>query len=106
MQSEDKLNQGNLKSALDTLSEWKVADYNSTGGVALERTFKFKSFSDVLVFMSGLATEIDAMDHHPDWQNVYNKLTVRLTSHDAGDQITERDVKLAKLFDEHYKRFI
>ena len=55
--------------------------------------------------MSSAAPLIEAMNHHPEWTNVYNRVTVRLTTHDAGHTITPKDHQLAQVLDEHYARF-
>jgi 4a-hydroxytetrahydrobiopterin dehydratase len=62
---------------------------------ALERTFKFGSFREAFSFMARVAFEAEAMNHHPEWTNVYNRVAVRLSTHDAGDKVTEKDVELA-----------
>lgn len=65
-------------------------------GEALAKTFKFATFREAIGFMVRVAFEAEAMNHHPDWSNVYNKVIVRLNTHDAGDKVTEKDVELAK----------
>jgi 4a-hydroxytetrahydrobiopterin dehydratase len=66
----------------------------------LRREFKFKDFTQAFGFMSQVAILAEKMDHHPWWANVYNKVEVELTTHDAGNTITEKDRKLAKSIDE------
>lgn len=66
----------------------------------LYRTFEFKNFSEAFAFMTRVALEAEKMDHHPDWSNVYNKVEIRLSTHSAGDIVTEKDRKLAKKIDE------
>lgn len=66
---------------------------------ALHKTFEFKDFNAALSWMNKAAVKIDEMDHHPEWTNVYNKVTVKLTTHDAGNKITEKDRKLAEVLD-------
>ena len=63
---------------------------------ALVKTLKFANFREALAFMLKAGFEADALDHHPDWTNVYNKVVIRLTTHDAGDKVTAKDVELAK----------
>jgi 4a-hydroxytetrahydrobiopterin dehydratase len=65
----------------------------------LSRSFEFKNFSEAWAFMNRVALLAEKMDHHPNWSNVYNKVTIELTSHDAGNTVTERDRKLAKAID-------
>ena len=69
---------------------WTLTD----DGKAIEKTFKFKGFRAAMAWMMRAAFEAEEMDHHPEWTNVYNKVAVRLTTHDTGD-LTEKDIKLA-----------
>jgi len=66
---------------------------------AIEKHFVFKNFKEALAIMIRIGFEAEAMNHHPEWFNVYNKLNIRLRTHDA-DGITEKDFKLAKKIDE------
>ncbi len=68
-------------------------------GDALVKTFEFGSFREALSFMVRAGFEAEALNHHPDWTNVYNRLTVRLNTHDVGGKITSKDVELAKRFE-------
>ena len=63
---------------------------------ALYRKFEFKNFSEAFAFMLRVAIEAERMNHHPLWTNVYNKVEVWLSTHDAGDVVTDRDAKLAE----------
>ena len=65
----------------------------------LYRAFTFKNFSEAFAFMTRIALEAEKMDHHPLWTNVYNKVEIWLSTHDAGDVVTEKDRKLAKAID-------
>jgi 4a-hydroxytetrahydrobiopterin dehydratase len=65
----------------------------------LYRKFEFKDFSEAFAFMTRVALAAEKMDHHPNWSNVYNTVEISLTSHDAGNTVTERDRKLAKKID-------
>lgn len=65
----------------------------------LQRTFKFKDFSEAFAFMTRVAMAAEKMDHHPEWTNVYNTVDIKLSSHDAGDKVTDKDWKLAKTID-------
>lgn len=65
----------------------------------LYRKFQFKDFSEAFAFMTRVALEAEKMDHHPDWSNVYNTVEIRLSTHSAGDVVTEKDRKLAKKID-------
>lgn len=64
----------------------------------LHKEFQFPDFSHAIGFITTAAVRIEKIDHHPEWCNVYNKVTVDLSSHDAGG-ITQKDVDLAKLLD-------
>lgn len=66
---------------------------------ALVKTFEFKDFNECWGFMTRAALIIEQHNHHPEWFNVYNKLTVKLTTHDAGNTITDKDRNLAKAMD-------
>ncbi|UOM36399.1 4a-hydroxytetrahydrobiopterin dehydratase [Acuticoccus sp. I52.16.1] len=79
---------------LSGLPEWRLED----GGKAILRTVKFRNFNEAFGFMARVALSAEKMDHHPEWSNVYNRVDIRLTSHDAGG-LTERDAKLARAID-------
>ncbi|MDP2136478.1 MAG: 4a-hydroxytetrahydrobiopterin dehydratase [Candidatus Didemnitutus sp.] len=63
---------------------------------ALARTFQFGSFKEAMSFMVRVGFEAEAMDHHPDWSNVYDRVAIRLNTHDAGHKVTAKDVALAR----------
>ncbi len=65
----------------------------------LKRTFEFKDFSEAFAFMTRVALIAEKQNHHPWWSNVYNKVEMELNTHDAGDNVTEKDWKLAKAID-------
>lgn len=65
----------------------------------LTKTFKFKNFTEAFGFMTQVAIEAEKMDHHPNWSNVYNQVTITLCTHDAGDIVTDSDRKLAAVID-------
>ena len=65
----------------------------------LYKKFQFKNFSEAFGFMTRVAIEAEKMDHHPLWTNVYNTVEVWLSTHDAGDIVTEKDHKLSKKID-------
>ena len=65
----------------------------------LYKKFEFKNFSEAFAFMARVAIEAEKMDHHPLWTNVYNKVEIWLSTHDAGDIVTEKDQKLAQKID-------
>ena len=66
---------------------------------ALERESRFSDFRAALAFMVRAGFEAEAVNHHPEWSNVYNRVSVRLTTHDAGGRVTEKDLDLARRFD-------
>jgi 4a-hydroxytetrahydrobiopterin dehydratase len=80
--------------ALAKLNGWKALE----GRDAISKQFKFKDFNAAFGFMTRVALKADKMDHHPEWSNVYNKVDVVLTTHDA-DGVTENDVELARFMD-------
>jgi len=86
-----KLTDAELAS-LEKASGWVVKDSK------LHRDFKFPDFAHAFGFMATAAVYIDKMNHHPEWFNVYNRVSVDLTTHDSGG-ITNKDVELAKLLD-------
>jgi 4a-hydroxytetrahydrobiopterin dehydratase len=65
----------------------------------LTQTFTFKDFKQAWAFMSKVAIVVDKADHHPNWSNVYNKVTIELFTHDKGNTVTEKDRKLAAEID-------
>lgn len=68
----------------------------------LKRTFTFKDFQEAFGFMTRVALVAEKMNHHPYWINVYNKVEFELSTHDAGDTVTEKDKKLAAAIDKIY----
>lgn len=80
--------------ALARLTQWHAAD----GRDAIMRQFKFADFNAAFGFMTRAALVAERMNHHPEWSNVWNRVDVTLTSHDAGG-LTERDVQLAEAMD-------
>ena len=67
-------------------------------GLAIEREFKLRNFSEAWAFMSRVALIAEKHDHHPEWSNVYNRVAITLTTHDAGG-LSERDVRMARAID-------
>jgi 4a-hydroxytetrahydrobiopterin dehydratase len=63
---------------------------------ALTKEFKFGSFREAMAFMVRVSYEAEALNHHPDWTNVYNRVLIRLNTHDADGKVTTKDVELAK----------
>jgi 4a-hydroxytetrahydrobiopterin dehydratase len=69
---------------------------------ALEATFVFKDFKQAFGFMTRVAFEAERINHHPDWKNVWNQVSFRLNTHDAGGKITDLDHRLAAAIDKIY----
>ncbi|MFZ6012146.1 MAG: 4a-hydroxytetrahydrobiopterin dehydratase [Bacteroidota bacterium] len=65
----------------------------------LKKTFTFKDFNQAFGFMARVALIAEKMDHHPTWTNTWNKVSIELSTHDAGDIVTEKDKKLAEAID-------
>jgi 4a-hydroxytetrahydrobiopterin dehydratase len=89
-----KLDEAARKALPQRLPEWKMVD----GRDAIIKTFKFKDFNAAFGFMTRAALVAEQMNHHPEWFNVWNKVDVTLSTHDAGG-LTERDAKLAEAMD-------
>lgn len=84
-----KIPSNEIENALKNMEGWSVVEGK------LHKEFKFDDFNEAFGFMTRAAMHIEKMNHHPEWFNVYNKLIIDLTTHDAGG-ITENDIKLAK----------
>jgi 4a-hydroxytetrahydrobiopterin dehydratase len=91
-----KLDTNSRKAALKELSSWS----DVPGRDAIRREFRFKDFNEAFAFMTRAALLAEKLDHHPEWFNVYNKVDVTLSTHDAGG-VTENDVQMAKLMDSY-----
>lgn len=78
----------------DQLPAWRLDEDRS----GIRRDITFADFNEAFGFMTRVALKADAMNHHPEWFNVYNKVQIRLSSHDAGG-LSERDVALARFID-------
>lgn len=66
---------------------------------SLQKSFQFKNFSEAFAFMTRVAMLAEQMNHHPDWSNVYNRVHIKLSTHDAGNTVTDKDRKLAEKID-------
>tara|TARA_B100000949_G_scaffold235282_1_gene257474 strand:+ start:1743 stop:2045 length:303 start_codon:yes stop_codon:yes gene_type:complete len=93
-----KLDDEEINEELSKLDKW-VKDKNK-----IKRTFEFKDFADAFTFMTRMAIEIEKINHHPEWFNVYNKIDVELTTHDIKG-ISNFDFKLAKIMNNIEKIF-
>jgi 4a-hydroxytetrahydrobiopterin dehydratase len=89
-----KLTEAEHKSLPHTLPKWKLVD----GRDAITRSLKFADFSEAWGFMSRVALLAETQGHHPEWANVWNKVDITLSTHDAGG-LSDNDITLAKAID-------
>jgi 4a-hydroxytetrahydrobiopterin dehydratase len=89
-----KLTSEERATQLASLAGWNAA----TGRDAIQRQFNFADFNEAFGFMTRVAIKAQEMDHHPEWFNVYNKVEITLSTHEANG-LTERDIKLARFID-------
>lgn len=87
------LTETELEMALSDLEGWKIDNDKLT------KLVTFPSFRDAMALLMRLAFEVEEMNHHPEIENVYNKIRFSLTTHDAGSKVTEKDVKLARMIE-------
>ena len=90
----DLLNTNERAALAQRLPDWQVV----TERDAITRTLTFKDFSAAFAFMTRVALAAEKLDHHPEWSNVWNRVTILLSTHDAGG-LTARDVQLAEAID-------
>ena len=89
------LSQDDIIQILDQYDEkWIIKD----SGKKVKKEFKFKSFIEAFSFMTKIAIYAEKKDHHPEWSNVYNRVEISLTTHDAGG-VTEKDIDLIKFIE-------
>lgn len=89
-----------LAAALAELPNWRV------DGDALVRQCRFADFATAMRFFHEAATHCEALQHHPTWSNTYDRVEIRLTTHDAGDRITALDVELARRLEATVQRLL
>ena len=89
-----QLTEAERNDALGALPEWRLRE----DGLAIERALKFKDFNEAFGFMTRVALLAEKHDHHPEWSNVYNRVAITLTTHDAGG-LSARDVAMARAID-------
>jgi 4a-hydroxytetrahydrobiopterin dehydratase len=89
-----RLTQAECDAALAQLPDWTLR----ADGLAISRDFKFADFGEAFGFMARAALAAEKADHHPEWSNVYNRVQITLTTHDAGG-LSKRDVALARAID-------
>ncbi|MFI2742619.1 4a-hydroxytetrahydrobiopterin dehydratase [Zhouia sp. PK063] len=88
-----KLTVQEIEDRLQTIDGWEYLENTIT------TTLEFKDFKDAFSIMTRIAFEAEAMQHHPEWLNIYNEVVIRLSTHDAGG-VTEKDFQLAKKIEE------
>jgi len=84
------LNSDQIKLALSGLKHWRLEDDK------LLMDIKLRNFSEALSFLVKVGIEAEKLNHHPEIYNIYNKVTLKLTTHDAGNRVTEKDIVLAR----------
>ncbi|MFA6117362.1 MAG: 4a-hydroxytetrahydrobiopterin dehydratase [Sphingomonas sp.] len=90
----EQLTEEERTDALDELDEWDFDEARD----AITRTFTFADFSEAFAFMTRVALLAEKADHHPEWSNVWNRVVILLTTHDAGG-LSQRDVDMAEAID-------
>lgn len=95
----EKISQNELQNFLQEYPKWEAKND------AINRIATFKDFKCAFSAMTAIAFEAEALAHHPEWSNVYNRLTIRLTTHDAGNQVTAKDVELARKIEKILERY-
>lgn len=92
----DPLSKEQIEQELENLDEWSFENDTIT------KDFSFSDFKEAISFMVRVGFEAESLVHHPDWSNVYNSVSITLSTHDAGDKVTEKDIKLATAIEEIY----
>lgn len=94
MPSRDPLSDADIDDALDDLEGWSHADDK------IQKTYEFSDFRAAISFIVRLSFYAEEMNHHPELENVYNTVSIALTTHDAGGQVTELDIELASAIED------
>jgi 4a-hydroxytetrahydrobiopterin dehydratase len=94
MPSRDPLSDADVENALEDLDGWTHADDS------LQKTYEFSNFREAISFIVRMSFYAEEMNHHPELENVYNTVSIALTTHDAGGKVTETDVELASTIEE------
>ena len=89
----------NVENVLSDLKSWKMTD---DGRDAITKEFKFSDFKSAFSFMTKVALKAEELGHHPEWSNVYNKVSITLTTHDVKG-MSEKDILLGKFIDNSYE---
>ena len=90
-----------IEEVKNILSDWNLTN---DGRDAVTKNFKFSNFKLAFSFMTLIAIEAEKIDHHPEWENVYNKLKITLTTHDV-EGLSDKDIQLGKFIDASYQKF-
>jgi 4a-hydroxytetrahydrobiopterin dehydratase len=98
------LSEAAVNTALASLSGWSTSGKGNSGKVVLEKQYVFDDFRRAWSFMESLVPFINETDHHPEWSNVYNRVHVCLTTHDACNKISQKDVDLARRMEEAFQK--
>ena len=88
----EKLSDSAIQQQMDNLSGWELVDDG------IEKSFVFRDFKEAFSIMTRIAMECEVRNHHPEWSNVYNRLNIRFSTHDAGG-LTDSDFNLARTVD-------
>jgi 4a-hydroxytetrahydrobiopterin dehydratase len=96
----DKLTAERARELLAGLPDWQLDEARG----AIRRSFRFADFGQAFAFMTQVALAAEKRDHHPEWSNVYNRVEIALTTHDAGG-LTDKDIELARVCDDAFARF-
>ena len=96
-----KLTETERETWLSALEGWELA----RDGDAIRKVWKFADFSEAWGFMNRVALIAEKSDHHPEWSNVYNRISIKLTTHDAGNTVTRKDHNLASAIDNIFERY-
>ncbi len=96
-----------INKALKPFPGWKIVEFSREekgpkSGIAVEKIFTFNSFEQAMTFMQLVSQEITKINHHPEWENNWKTVRVRLSTWDVGHQVTELDIKLARIIEEKY----
>jgi len=94
MPSRDPLSDADVENALEDLDGWTHADDR------LQKTYEFSNFREAISFIVRMSFYAEEMNHHPELENVYNTVSIALTTHDAGGKVTETDLELASTIEE------
>ena len=89
-----------FENVLKNLNSWKVSH---DGREAITKEFEFSDFKSAFSFMTKVALKAEELGHHPEWFNVYNKVSITLTTHDVKG-MSEKDIKLGKYIDNQYEK--